>query len=105
MFIGFKEIVELPVILSSTSKLDMISCYLVIFSTVLFSVSFIHLVFPLLFLNPQKDDGTEETLTSTEFDKFLAERAAAAENLPTVSTNQSGGGDSKKKDDKNVLIA
>lgn len=60
---------------------------------------------PFAFLNSQKDDGTEETLTSTEFDKFLAERAAAAENLPTVSTNQSGGGDSKKKDDKNVLIA
>lgn len=56
-------------------------------------------------LDTSKDDGTEETLTSTEFDKFLAERAAAAENLPTVSTNQSGGGDSKKKDDKNVLIA
>ncbi|XP_067644917.1 TOM1-like protein 2 isoform X2 [Eurosta solidaginis] len=30
-------------------------------------------------------EGFEETLTSTEFDKFLEERAAAAENLPTIA--------------------
>lgn len=29
-------------------------------------------------------DGLEETVTSSEFDKFLEERAAAAENLPTI---------------------
>lgn len=28
--------------------------------------------------------GQEESLTSTEFERFLAERAAAAENLPTI---------------------
>lgn len=62
-------------------------------------------------LDNSKDDGTEETLTSTEFDKFLAERAAAAESLPTVTTNQNGSGDDndtsrqKKKDDKSLLIA
>lgn len=28
--------------------------------------------------------GAEDSLTSTEFDRFLAERAAAAENLPTI---------------------
>ncbi|XP_075163609.1 TOM1-like protein 2 isoform X2 [Haematobia irritans] len=30
-------------------------------------------------------EGLEETVTSSEFDKFLEERAAAAENLPTVN--------------------
>ncbi|XP_065362251.1 TOM1-like protein 2 isoform X2 [Calliphora vicina] len=29
-------------------------------------------------------EGLEETVTSSEFDKFLEERAAAAENLPTI---------------------
>lgn len=37
----------------------------------------------------QKDiDGIEE-LTSSEFDKFLEERAAAAENLPTINASNS----------------
>ncbi|XP_019893439.1 TOM1-like protein 2 isoform X3 [Musca domestica] len=30
-------------------------------------------------------EGLEETVTSSEFDKFLEERAAAAENLPTIN--------------------
>lgn len=33
-------------------------------------------------------DGIEE-LTSSEFDKFLEERAAAAENLPTIHASNS----------------
>lgn len=32
--------------------------------------------------------GAEDSLTSTEFDRFLAERAAAAENLPTISREE-----------------
>lgn len=32
--------------------------------------------------------GAEDSLTSTEFDRFLAERAAAAENLPTISKDE-----------------
>ncbi|XP_011208960.1 TOM1-like protein 2 isoform X2 [Bactrocera dorsalis] len=49
-------------------------------------------------------EGFEETLTSTEFDKFLEERAAAAENLPNIAaanTNSSvtsnAGADNQKK--------
>ena len=38
-------------------------------------------------------DG-EESLTSKEFDKFLAERAAVADTLPTISSQGS-----KKKED------
>lgn len=32
------------------------------------------------------EDGPEESLTSKEFDRFLAERAAAADNLPTITS-------------------
>uniref|UniRef100_A0A1B0A353 VHS domain-containing protein n=1 Tax=Glossina pallidipes TaxID=7398 RepID=A0A1B0A353_GLOPL len=32
-------------------------------------------------------EGLEETVTSSEFDKFLEERAAAAENLPTINAS------------------
>lgn len=48
-------------------------------------------------------------MTSTEFDRFLAERAAAAENLPTISreekalmgeVNQSGPNDNDDEDDE-----
>ncbi|XP_055376850.1 TOM1-like protein 2 isoform X2 [Condylostylus longicornis] len=60
--------------------------------------------------NKKDIEGTEEILTSTEFDKFLAERAAAAENLPTLSiaTNNinedtEGNRQKKKKDDENLL--
>jgi hypothetical protein len=35
------------------------------------------------------NDGGEESLTSKEFDKFLAERAAVAETLPNVK-NEGG---------------
>lgn len=32
----------------------------------------------------QDEKGPEDSLTSTEFERFLAERAAAADNLPTI---------------------
>lgn len=51
--------------------------------------------------------GTEDSVTSTEFERFLAERAAAAESLPTTtatvantSTTQSA-----KKDSKDNMFA
>lgn len=57
--------------------------------------------------NFQKEaEGIEETLTSTEFDKFLEERAAAAENLPNVTAaaaannNAAVVGDSQRKPTK-----
>lgn len=43
-------------------------------------------------------EGPEESLTSTEFDKFLAERAAVADNLPSVGGTSSG--TPKKKNTK-----
>lgn len=39
---------------------------------------------PLNLLLQKEIEGLEETVTSSEFDKFLEERAAAAENLPTI---------------------
>lgn len=55
-------------------------------------------------LQKEGAEGFEETLTSTEFDKFLEERAAAAENLPNIAaanTNSSAtsnaGADNQKK--------
>ncbi|CAK1586010.1 unnamed protein product [Parnassius mnemosyne] len=33
-------------------------------------------------------NGTQESVTSSDFDKFLAERAAAAENLPNISEDR-----------------
>jgi len=45
--------------------------------------------------------GPEESLTSKEFDKFLAERAAAAENLPSVP----GGTPRKKKAEEPDLLS
>ncbi|XP_055912099.1 TOM1-like protein 2 isoform X1 [Eupeodes corollae] len=60
--------------------------------------------------NSKENEGPEETLTSTEFDKFLAERAAAAESLPSVaspgsddSSNNSRKKKSSKKEDENLL--
>lgn len=56
--------------------------------------------------------GAEDSLTSTEFDRFLAERAAAAENLPTISreekalmgeVNQSGPNDNVDDEDDEAL--
>lgn len=56
------------------------------------------------------DDGPEESLTSKEFDRFLAERAAAADNLPTItsrtgSTNSASTTPRHKptKDDESLL--
>ena len=54
-------------------------------------------------------EGLEETVTSSEFDKFLEERAAAAENLPTIqATNnldnaQQQQQHSQQQGDKNKL--
>lgn len=42
-------------------------------------------------------EGPEESLTSKEFDKFLAERAAVAENLPSVAGGSNSGTPQKKK--------
>lgn len=42
------------------------------------------------------DGGPEESLTSKEFEKFLAERAAVAENLPTIDGNNAGTPQKKK---------
>lgn len=55
--------------------------------------------------------GPEESLTSKEFEKFLAERAAVADNLPSISSQIGGGGGppnsaskgGKKKDDDGLL--
>ncbi|XP_018321436.1 TOM1-like protein 2 isoform X2 [Agrilus planipennis] len=50
--------------------------------------------------------GTEESMTSSEFEKFLAERAAAAEALPTVtSTNTTSTTQQAPKDKKEGLIS
>lgn len=60
--------------------------------------------------NSKENEGPEETLTSTEFDKFLAERAAAAESLPSVASPSSDDSNnsrkkktSSKKEDENLL--
>ncbi|XP_053683499.1 target of Myb1 membrane trafficking protein isoform X2 [Sabethes cyaneus] len=54
--------------------------------------------------------GAEESLTSKEFEKFLAERAAVADNLPSISSQIGSGNtnatkDRKKKDDDEGLLA
>lgn len=54
--------------------------------------------------------GPEESLTSKEFEKFLAERAAVADNLPSISSQVGGGSvsaskDRKKKDEDEGLLA
>lgn len=48
------------------------------------------------------NDG-EESLTSKEFDKFLAERAAVADTLPNISNRNSDESRSKKKQDEPLL--
>lgn len=50
--------------------------------------------------------GAEDSLTSTEFDRFLAERAAAAENLPTISREEKSqqGEVKKKKEDVEDVV-
>ncbi|XP_044269079.1 TOM1-like protein 2 isoform X1 [Tribolium madens] len=49
--------------------------------------------------------GGEESVTSSEFERFLAERAAAAEQLPTVtgSTNSTSARNTSAKDDKSLF--
>lgn len=56
--------------------------------------------------------GPEESLTSKEFEKFLAERAAVADNLPTISSQVGGVGSGstakstkKKSDEEDGLLA
>lgn len=49
-------------------------------------------------LNPN-----DESLTSKEFDKFLAERAAVADTLPNISTRSTEESRSKKKQDEPLL--
>ena len=44
--------------------------------------------------------GTEESLTSKEFEKFLAERAAVAETLPTISSSSTTSPATTAKDRK-----
>lgn len=51
-------------------------------------------------VNP--NDG-EESLTSKEFDKFLAERAAVADTLPTISSRSSDESRSKKNQEEPLL--
>lgn len=56
--------------------------------------------------NGAGDGAPEESLTSKEFEKFLAERAAAAENLPTVGgggTSSSGTPRKKKAEEPDLL--
>lgn len=48
------------------------------------------------------NDG-EESLTSKEFDKFLAERAAVADTLPNISNRNSDEARSKKKQEEPLL--
>lgn len=47
----------------------------------------------------------EESLTSKEFDRFLAERAAVADTLPSISSSSSRSDDarSKKKQEESLL--
>lgn len=45
----------------------------------------------------------EEFLTSKEFDKFLAERAAVADTLPNISNRSSDESRSKKKQEEPLL--
>lgn len=61
-----------------------------LFAIVLSLTIILHYPF-LNFLHSQivEEDGPEESLTSKEFDRFLAERAAAADSLPTI-TSQTG---------------
>ncbi|CRK96235.1 CLUMA_CG009662, isoform A [Clunio marinus] len=51
---------------------------------------------------PAANEG-EESLTSKEFDKFLAERAAVAETLPTISNRSSDDSRSKKKSEEPLM--
>jgi hypothetical protein len=57
-----------------------------------------------------EEGGGEESLTSKEFEKFLAERAAVADTLPTISsqigdTSQDGSRKKKKEKEEEGLLA
>lgn len=45
----------------------------------------------------KSNNEAEESLTSKEFEKFLAERAAVADGLPNISTSSSTRDDAKSK--------
>lgn len=49
--------------------------------------------------------GVEESVTSSDFDRFLAERAAAAENLPTIACSTNTKSTNSTKDKKADLSA
>lgn len=46
--------------------------------------------------------GDQESLTSSEFERFLAERAAAAEALPTLSTATTATSNSSTTGNQNI---
>lgn len=52
---------------------------------------------------PNPNDG-EESLTSKEFDKFLAERAAVADTLPNISNRTSSDESRSKKKQEEPLL-
>lgn len=54
-------------------------------------------------LKAEKSAEGEDSLTSKEFDKFLAERAAVADTLPTISNRSSDDSRSKKKPEEPLL--
>lgn len=58
-------------------------------------------------LKAEKSSGNpnegEDSLTSKEFDKFLAERAAVADTLPNISNRNSDDSRSKKKQEEPLL--
>lgn len=47
-------------------------------------------LFSYTYKNPQanSENGAQESVTSRDFDQFLAERAAAAESLPNAGENK-----------------
>jgi hypothetical protein len=51
---------------------------------------------------PNPNEG-DESLTSKEFDKFLAERAAVADTLPNITNRTSEDARSKKKQEEPLL--
>ncbi|CAG9853962.1 unnamed protein product [Phyllotreta striolata] len=52
-----------------------------------------------------RTSGVEESVTSSDFDRFLAERAAAAENLPTIACSTSTKSTTSTKDKKADMSA
>lgn len=62
-----------------------------------------------LWIQPGDENQTEESITSSEFERFLAERAAAAEALPNVGTGNTTQPSTRTqrptKDDESGLFA